>query len=218
LGVANIQASMVSSYFDLKRENFGIFLRKLLIDDIIPSFKDEMAKEHELMFAGSSADMDRLDEVITRYMISQASYEYAEKTGFFPSEEEVKAEEQRIRSELSSKKGRYLKIPEDYYRNAKFYADVITTGEQIDVGGLKNTLMTAMQLINANPAVLQDQTARSFLFKILELSGASPVDLELLETQAKNNPQQTQLPQGGSIASVPASIANPTLIPKKQIT
>lgn len=217
LGVANLQASMVQSYFELKRENFGLFLKKLITEDILPSFAEEANKEHILSFAGQEAEIDRLDSVISRTQVYDAAWNYAMKFGFFPSEGELANETERIRGEIKKNKGRFLNVPVSFYKNAKYLVDVIITGEQIDVGSLQRTLLTSLQILGTNPAVLQDKGLRSILFKMLEMSGISPIELDLLNQQIEQSPPQILAPQGGSVSAAPAGIANPQLVPRKQM-
>lgn len=214
LGVANIQATMVSSYFELKRENFGIFIRNLMLNDIIPAFERFAAKEHKLMFAGSDAEMEWLDNVISRQLVEEDAAAYLERTGFWPNKEEYERAKEFHKTNMKKKRGRYFEIPASYYRNAKYMIDVVVTNEQVDTGALQTTLTTVMQIIGSNPAVLQDPGLRSIMFKSMELSGVSPVDLKLLNEQIRNAPQMP-LAQGGSISptqGVPAQVKQATSV------
>jgi hypothetical protein len=202
LGVANIQATMVSSYFELKRENYGIFIRNLMLNDIIPSFEKFAAKEHKLMFGGSDAEMEWIDNVVTRQLVEDDAVSYLEKTGFWPNKEEYDKAQEFHKTNLKKRRGRYFEIPANFYRNAKYMIDVVVTNEQVDTGALQTTLTTVMQILGSNPAVLQDPGLRSIMFKSMELSGVSPVDLKLLNEQIKNTPPQMPMEQGGSISPV----------------
>ena len=202
LGVANLSAGMVASYFDVKKENFGIFLRFLVLNDIIPSFKLQSAKEHTLVFLGSDQEIDKLDRMLSQYHTEKAAMEYAEKTGFFPEPEEMASELDRVSRELKTGRGRYLQIPAGYYDNAEYYLDVVTTGEQVDLGGQTQILQTVLQLTGTNPMILRDKPTRSMLFKLMELGGISPIDLNIIGDQADNAPPAA-LPQGGSVATQP---------------
>jgi hypothetical protein len=216
LGVANLQASMVSSFFELKRENYGIFLRGLILEDIIPSFEDDATKEHILMFKGSHGEMEKLRKAVVAAQVAQAAWDYATKTGFFPDEEWRKAEENRLLEDANQSELSALKIPRGFYRDAKYVVDVNVTNEQIDSGSITQTLMTTLQILGTNPAIVQNPQTRGILFKMLAMAGVSPVDLDLLEQEMGNKPT-AELPQGGSVSVVPSGIANPNLIPKKQV-
>lgn len=201
LGVANIQATMVSSYFELKRENFGIFIRQLLLNDVIPAFQRWANKEHKLMFAGSEAEMGWLDEAIAKQLVEKDAVKYLEKTGYWPNEEEYLKAKESHKSNLKSRRGRYFSMPEGFYKNARYMIDVNLTNEQVDSGALQTTLSTMMQILGTNPAVMKDPGLRSIMFKSMELAGVSPLELNMLNEQIKNAPPSPALPQGGSMAS-----------------
>jgi hypothetical protein len=76
----------------------------------------------------------------------------------------------------------------------------VVTNEQVDSGALQTTLNTVLQIVGGNPAVLQNPSTRTMIFKSLELAGISPVELKLLNEQIQANPQE-MMPQGGSISA-----------------
>jgi hypothetical protein len=196
LGVANLQASLASSYFELKRENFGLFIKKLLIDDIIPSFVKENSKEHILMFAYSEQDLDLLDELIADITVGNAENDYAERTGFFPSTQQREQAKQQIKDSLRKNKNRYLTIAKDLYRNAKYFVDVLVTGEQIDNGAKSQIIQTLLTIIGQNPMALQNPVTKSLIFNLAGLGGISPADLGLMNQQSNDQQQQMQGQQG----------------------
>ena len=134
LGVANLQAQLATSYFELKREVMGIFVKNWVIGDVIPDFKNDTKKEHILTLVGSDDELSVVDKAIIDAKLTDAKIDWAERTGFFPSRAQVEEARNRVREEISRTKNRYMKIPDRYYEDAKFFIDVITTGEQIDVG------------------------------------------------------------------------------------
>jgi len=195
LGVANLSAGMVASYFDVKRENFGIFIRNLILDDIIPSFKRVISREHIVPIASSDADSDMFDKLVSGMAVDTAKAQYAEKTGFAPDPARMESQKDMIAKSIS-KKTRFIKVPPDFYKNAKAIVDVIITGEQMDVGAKIQTIQIALQLVGSNPAILADKATRTIFFKLLELAGISPYDLNLMQQQP-----QMQVPQGGSVSA-----------------
>jgi hypothetical protein len=200
LGVANLQASFASSYFELKRENFGLFIKKLLQDDIIPSFVKENSKEHILMFASSDKDMELLDKLIAEIKVGEAAIQYAETHGFYPSglmQEEAK---QKIKDSLKADKNRFLKIGRGFYRNCKYYVDIVITGENVDNGTKSQVIQMLMQIAGQNPMALQDPFMRSLIFAFASLGGISLGDLGLLNEAPEPNPMLAQMGQAGSMA------------------
>lgn len=202
LGVANLSAGMVASYFELKRENFGLFIKKLLLDDILPSFEKISEKEHKLTFLGSDEEIERFDAIVANLLSNAALSKYILETGFMPDPLEMESQKQAVIQNLKSKKHRYLDLPKGFYVNAKYSIDVLITGEQVDSGAKIQTLQMVLQIIGTNPAVIQDATTRKVLFKMLSYAGINPEELNLSTSQP---PQQImpQMPVAGSMAGMP---------------
>ncbi len=213
LGVANLSAGMVSSFFDQKREEFGLFIKDLLLHDIIPEFKNKSKKEHILTLTSSASDFDKILRLIVKMKTDEAAEEYATRTGFVPSQIQRQREEEKALASMRSNRNVRIKIPDSFYTNAKFHVDIITTGEQVDTGARFQLLNTTMQIVSANPAILQNKGTRTMLFKTLQLGGISPMDLNLIEEQLQAEPPQV-LPQGGSVAAAPQQ--PPTQLPTTQ--
>lgn len=198
LGVANLQASMVASYFDLKRENFGMFVKELL-EEMILEFKKDQRSAHKVILNAGAGGLEKFLRAISHLQVERMAVKYAEKfSGFFPSKDEMRREEERLLLELMNRKNVNLEIPEKEYDDIKYGLDIITTGEQVDVAALQQALQVFIQIVGSNPAVLQNRGTRTALFKSLELSGMSPIDLNLMEEAATSETQQ-QIPQGGSV-------------------
>lgn len=195
LGVANLQASLATSYFELKREKYGLFIKELISEDVIPDFKRDNRKEHILTFLGSEEEIEIVNKAIINSLVDKAVVDHAMKTGFFPSQLMREDARARVESKLNSQRNRYMKIPDGYYENANYFVDVLVTGESQDVGAQGQVLNLALQALQGNPAILQNKTTRAVFFRLLSLSGISPADLSLLQ----ENVDQTPIPQGGSI-------------------
>lgn len=211
LGVAQMQAAGASTYFELKRENFGLFIKELIMKDVIPSFVKDTRKEHVLMFAHSEKDIARLDDMIAKSLVEQATIDYAMKTGFFPSMEQRQNMEAKIKQDLSRNKNRYLKIPKDYYTNAKYHIKLNITGENVDNGAKSQVLQLALQIIGTNPQIVQNPVTKGMLFSLLSLGGISPVELGMMdEAPAPEMPMQ-QMEVAGSMAKPTAQ--KPAMMP-----
>lgn len=218
LGVANLSAQQVASHYDLKREDYGMFVKDLLLDEVIPEFRKDKKKKHSVLLSSGAEGIEKYIRALAQTQVDSAAYEFAmgKGKGFFPDAEERQSEIERIVKHLSTQKGLIIDIPENYYADAEIGLDINITGEQIDTGAKNSTMMTAMQILGANPAILQNPATRTMLFKMLENAGMSPIDLNLIEDIATSQPQMD--PQlGGSVSAVPAGISNPQLVPKKQM-
>lgn len=201
LGVANQQVAMAASFFERKREELGLFLKDLLIEDQIPSFVNDTAKEHTMIFSCADEESTYLDDAITEAMIGEKIAEYTDSTGYFPSKEQKDFLRVQVKDQLKGSKNRFLKIPDGFWKNAKYMVDIDITGESTDVSVKSQLVQMVLQIAGTNPMALQDPNSRSLIFKLLDLGGISPVELGL----TYQSPNQTQMqPQ------VAGSLARPT--------
>jgi len=200
LGVANLSVGMVASYFDFKREKYGIFIKRLLEEDIIPECLGSTEAEHTLMFAGNDDEIERLDNMIVEAYLSEAIVKQAMKTGFFPSKDVREDLKERISQKVKSKKNRYLKIPEGFYKNAKYFVEVDITGESVNTAKQSEMYQMAMQTIATNPGILQNKTTRTIFFSLLSGNGISPAKLNLLAENVDTTPVQNAGSLAGSTA------------------
>lgn len=204
LGVANLQATMASSFFERKREELGIFVKYLLIEDVIPSFKKDTAKEHTLIFSTSDEDTEWLDNAICETMVGEKIVDYAMATGWFPSKEQKELIKLQVKDKLKGQKNRYLKIPANFWMHAKYYVDIDITGESVDSGVKAQVLQMLLQILGTNPGVVQNPATRSILFKLAMMGGINPAELNLVQPSGYGQEQQGQV--AGSLAA-PAPIA-----------
>jgi hypothetical protein len=194
--------SNTASYYKKKQENLGIFLRKLLMNDILPSFKDDKKRKHMFTFVGSYADIDQFTKFIVEAQVNNAALAYVKKTGFMPSQDERAKESMRIEKALRNRNNHGMEIPASFYENLVARLEIVITGENKDLQGMTPILQQFLTLIAQNPAVLQNKATRAIAFKILEFSGMQPAELDMLEqqmTQQANSPQaqQSQGPGAG---------------------
>lgn len=199
LGVANLQASLASSFFERKREEFGIFIKKLLLDDVIPSFVSDTVREHVMVFSCADQEASYLDDAITEAMVGDAIIQYNKKTGWLPSAEQKDLLRMQVMDRLKGKKNRFLRIPDSFWKNAKYMVDVNITGESMDISAKSQLIQMVLQIAGTNPNVLADGSpTKALIFQLLNLGGISPVDLGL--TYKSQQPQMPQMPVAGSLA------------------
>jgi hypothetical protein len=199
LGVANLQASLATSYFELKRENEGLFIKDLLWDDIIPDFKKKSTSESKHDFIRTDDDRKKAEDFVLDMKKWEYRANYVERTGFVPTLEQIDAAFQRAKEELREKENLSLKVPARAYNDAKYRLDITVTGENIDVSARSSVLQIALQTIAGNPAILQDEVTRTVFLKFLALGGLNASDLNIPEPQPMQ--QQAMMPQGGSVAA-----------------
>jgi hypothetical protein len=205
LGVANLQAQLATSFFELKREQFGLFLKELILADIIPDFKEGSMKAHVLTFSGSDDELERLDRVIIRSRTDRAVEKYIARTSYAPSKLQRKDLEERITEDIERSMNRFVNVPDEFYANARYLLDVLVTGESRDVGAMDSISQFVLQALIANPGILQNRTSRTILFKMMSGHGVSPAELNLISEDVDTTPVQaggsaarpTPMPQGG---------------------
>ena len=197
LGVANLQASLATSYFELKRENYGLFLKDIIWNEIIPDFKNKTAKAHALDFIRSDEDRKKVEELVIDLKEWEFRKNYIEKTSFKPTLEELDRAIADAKDQIQKMENVSVKIPARAYNDVKNRLDITVTGENIDVSARSSVLQTAMQIAGTNPAVFQTEPMRTILLKFLALGGYTLADLNIPPAQQA----QGILPQGGSIAT-----------------
>lgn len=200
LGVANVQASMVESFYEKKREDFGLFLKEVLYDFAIPSFRKLSQREHTIVFSGSDQEMARLSDILVEGTLDSYKADYWNKHGFFPEQSEIDRVRAELKEDLANRKFQNIKIPAFWYDDAKFFMEIEVTGEAMDTSVRSQLLMTAMQMLGTNPAILQNPVIRSMFTRFLNLGGITLAELGISTQEMDAAPM---MPQGGSVA-VPA--------------
>ena len=131
LGQTVIQTQQAGGYFDLKREDIGLFLKDLIFDWIIPMFKKDKRIAHKIMISEFSEDeLITLRGLLTQSKVNKAILEYVTNAKMVPTEEELEALKQIVAIKVKGEKE--IEIPESFYENLKYKIDIVITGEQID--------------------------------------------------------------------------------------
>jgi len=204
LGSAVLQTKMAGGYFDLKREDLGLFLKEILLDWIIPSFKKTARKEHSLMVTEFGVDdLEKLRRLIAEVNQKDAVINFINKNKRIPNSNEVEAI--KAIANKQAKKVKEIKIPAGVYDNIKYKIDVVITSEQIDMASRLTSLQTMLQIIGSNPTILNDPRTKKVFYKMIDLAGFNPTDFQIEEQEISlDSVAQEQLAQrGGSIAKVP---------------
>jgi len=207
LGQTVIQTQQAGGYFDLKREDIGLFLKDLIFDWIIPMFKKDKRISHKIMVSEFSEDeLITLRGLLTQSKVNKAILEYVTNAKMVPTEEELEALKQIVAIKVKGEKE--IEIPESFYENLKYKIDIVITGEQIDLASKFSVVQVVLQILGSNPTILQDPNTKKYFMQLLEVIGINPVQLELVE----NTQEQINMPAqvGGSTAKVSAPTQTPT--------
>lgn len=161
LGVILTQA--VNSYFGMKKEKYGLFMKRVFQEMLLPQFISDMSKEERIVRLFSGEDGF---EVLKKAAMDFVKGETARSALLAGKPVEPLAIAQ-VLEPLDALKEFPFKIPKDYYKDAKFKFTLSLTGEEIDLGAKLETLTTIYQAL----AQRQDPRADVFLEKIMKLSG-----------------------------------------------
>lgn len=204
---AFIQQSAAGGYFDSKREDIGLMLKKLIVEVITPTFKKSKKTAHLFNISGEDSEFASLEELLVEFKIFEAVKKSVE-AGKIPSLDEVDRVRANIKEKLSKKVDKVLKVPEGYYEDLKIKTDIVITDESVALDSKMQTLTTVMQTIATNPSILENETTKRMLFKILDFAGVSPEELRgaaTPPTAPPTGPAQTFSPppagRGGDIQS-----------------
>jgi len=207
LGSSILQSRMAGGFFDLKREELGIFLKEIIRRDIIPEFEDNKGSEHIvnlLNLAEDDADLEKLDQLLLKERVSKKMVAKQLSTGRFPTQKDRGFFEALERGKLQDPRYRDRRIPDGYYDNLEYKIDITITDEQIDAAGRAATLQVALQALSSNPAIMKDPRLKTVFMKLLENSGINPSELNLdIDSRAPEPAELETLSKmkGGSISA-----------------
>lgn len=216
---AVIQNNNVNSFFQKKRENFGLFITRLMNNHVLPQLLRDISDEHILRFIGEPEDLARLDGVISPYYVKRhvITEILNGKIVDMVRLEEIKQEVSRELRKKGSQ--RFLAIKKDYYKNSKFMFDIVVTDEQRDTAVMAQNTFKLVADITANPALLDDPVAKVFYSKYAGYIGISPMELELaVQKRQEQQAEQQALPQGQVPPGQPGQVPEqplPTEVPTK---
>lgn len=194
LGV--VLSNAVNSHFALKREQLGLFFKRLVQNQLLEVFKKENRKAHILTIASSEDGAKTLMNVLTdRYL--QETLKETILSGKLPDVEGIKLKAQE---EMAKRQNLFIDIPDNFYDEVYATVELEITGESVDI---PKRIETLTNLYNTM-AQKGDPRADQVLSSILALSGenmdsiAGPVQQQAQQQQAMQTAGQSALavPQG----------------------
>ena len=201
-----LQSQQAGGYYNLKRQDAGIFLKEVIEDWVLPEFKKKKGKAHNVHILKLLGDDNPSQKLFNATLAQEVNKKVIE---FFSRGKVLSPNELKLVKAMTAAglKGKDYSLPDDFY-DFEYSVDVVVTGEQIDLAQRATALQTAFQVIGSNPTILQDPTVRRTYFRLLELTGVNPMELyddeipDLTNTIQEITPMQAQ--RGGSIARPPA--------------
>jgi hypothetical protein len=209
LGTSILQTQMATQFYDLKREDLGMFLKEILDDWVIPDFQKNRSAKHNIMLDEFSADeLRKLRKMNITYKLNKIVVNYFLKKNDFPDQQQMETLKALAIGTVKGEKS--LIIPKNVYKDIAYKIDIILTNEQIDVASRMTTLQTMLQILGSNPTVMTDPRTKKVFYALIDLAGFSPTDFEIEEEEIGLESMIQQPKLGGSIARPINPIITPT--------
>jgi hypothetical protein len=189
-----LSAQQSGSFYKRKREELGLFIKEVLVDWVIPEFKNTKRKEHKVLIENLMADQDKAEKLIE----SLVDVKYAEryKKGGIKTKEQGEVAKAIIREKLMKDE---LVIPEAYYDRLKYTVKIDITGEGYDIGQTAQAYQTAAQVAGQNPTAFDNPITRKIFKKWFEILGVSSFDIPFTATKLQDVIAQQRGQVGGSL-------------------
>lgn len=198
LGVLVSQAAQ--SHFELKKENFALFLNRSFFNLLIPIFKKQSRGKGKLTIANTTEGIEHLKQAVVSLVKNQIAAEVI----FNGGKVDTNLIEQQVQESLSKQKFMFFKNVDQIYDKAQFYMELDITDEARNTQAEIESLTTLYQsMVQA-----QDPRASKVADRIIALTGKISVEaIAGSPTQNMNAmlPQQAQGMQGGLPANAMAA-------------
>lgn len=194
LGV--VLSNAVNSYFGLKREKLGLFLKKVITEFMIPEFIKDFGNESKIVSMYSDEPgFESLKVAAGDYLKTQfikLSLMSGKPVDLFSLESVI--------TPLDSIKSLFLNIPPNFYKEAKYKFTLDITGEEYNPS-IVETLTTIYQIL----AQKGDPRADTILEKITAKVG---VDMSSFNTARQKAPVAMPAQAGGQMPNVNINAGN----------
>lgn len=210
LGV--VLSNAVNSHFKLKKQKLGLFLKRVIIEQVFDIFKKENSKEHIITLFGNEDGINNLKEVASNIEFNKRILEWAlSESKELPNFDVVKS---FIGEEINKSSHLFVTIPDKFYDEIKHHIELVITGEEIDVNAKIQSLTTLYQSMVAKG----DPRADQILDKIMAYTGEN-LEAILGKMPVQNTPVQpkalpAEKPKGttmNDLANMNAPTNSPTL-------
>jgi hypothetical protein len=176
LGV--LLTSAVNTHFGLKREVFGLFLKRMIKEQVFKVFKSENKEKHTMPLFASDEGVRMLKDALIE-MHTQKEARNQLLRGIVPQLEEITAQ---VQEKISKRKELFVEIPDDFYDNVNATISIEVTGESVDIPKKIETLTNLYNVMTSKG----DPRADVVLERILSYTG------ENINTFGGNTPPVAQ--------------------------
>lgn len=175
-------SNSAARHFDLKRENFGLFLYRSFFSQLMPIFKKQ-TKEHTIAVANGEEGAEFVKDAVIRYNTDRR-YNKQLLGGEIPNYSFLR---DQVAEEIDKKQFTFVNVPAKFYDDAQFYMQLDITRQEEDTDATMATLTTLYQTL----AGQQDPRADKILDQIIALTGEN-ANKVLGSKQVRNEVQQAQ--------------------------
>lgn len=200
----------IKRFFDRKREDFGIFLRDLTINDIMPLFRKEKYKRHIFNFSSEPSERDRIEKMVIDARLTTIFQNYIELNKKLPPLVEWQAIVNQEKQRLASGDSIGLDIPEAIYDNAKYRLDVVITKENEDTESMIKGREMILTALTANPAILANPITRPLFLEMANLMGVKNLNIPAIDPTQMMMAAQAGGAAGGAPLTPGSSPAKPS--------
>jgi hypothetical protein len=201
LGVLLSQA--VETYYSLKREQFGLFLKRSFFSQLIPLFMKQ-TKEHTLAISATSEGAGYLRDTMVEYYTRKHVKDML-LSGQTPTD--IETIKSGVEQDLIKSPYMYIDVPEGFYKDIKYQLDLNITNESQDTTKEVETLTTLYQSLVQKG----DPRADRVLEAILAKTGMSLQAIAgTAKPQAPMAPPAPNVPNSAPLPAMNNANANPT--------
>jgi hypothetical protein len=193
LGEVQIQVASATGVYGFKKKNMRYFLKGFFNDLVLPQLIKDLTPEHIMRFTGTAQELDKLDEAAAELYANEVIIKTAIEGGKIDSDLQDTARQKAIKEYRKNGTNRFLKIKEQFYKDAKFDFDFDIENQDTDPNKLLQGIQTLFGFLQ-NPAILEDPRLKMLFYQAAEQFGISPAEMEFADNQATEMQQQGRLP------------------------
>ena len=176
LGSAQLAAQMTTSYFDDIRERVAIEMRDIIQNDVIKDFLQKQKAEHFLKLTGE--DFEHFTSLLIVEKTNTELLNYVRKNKKIPTYTQFQAIKGSVTQRERSGKEMSMTIPEGFYEDSEYEADVVITEEARKMQAQAANMTTILQAIQQDETLLTDPNKRRIFGQLLSSIGMSLSDVE----------------------------------------
>lgn len=193
LGEVQIQVASATGVYGFKKKNLRYFLKSFFNDLVLPQLIKDLTPEHIMRFTGTAQELDKLDAAAAEIYANDVIIKTAMEGGKIDQQLQETARQKAIKEYRKGGENRYLKIKEEFYKDASFEFDFDIENQDSDPNTILQGIQTLFGFLQ-NPAVLQDPRLKLLFYQAAEQFGISPAEMEFADNQATQMQQDGQLP------------------------